>query len=343
MKKLLFLIFLYSMLKLPVFSQTVVWHEDFIHGQGWFLEDNWAIASGKLEFYWSPSITNFDQQALSPLISLDDNIDELIITQNLDIYTGTPNEFAEISVITETDTVVLWNYELLQGNWGVSTGTEITFSMEEFANQQIRICFRTYGQTTFNWNWWDIFDIKVTAHFDNDLCLHNISGPNSINVLQEGIWTVQVKNLGTNTMSDYTVKIFDYKSGDLIGSYDELDDIQPNEIKTYNFNWMSYAAYNTVFYGALVSTDDLFIGNNTSEAHFVRINPDIEFNLMVWDNDNGIQTVVCPEEGDLITASTGLTRALESAGFEYDYYTYLPDNLEDYDIVFSTMGCFCVD
>ena len=42
---------------------------------------------------------------------------------------------------------------------------------------------------------------------------------------------------------------------------------------------------------------------------------------MVWDNDNGIATVICPEQGDVIQPSTSLTRVLDAAGFEYNVIT----------------------
>ncbi|MCF8404828.1 MAG: hypothetical protein K9H58_12830 [Bacteroidales bacterium] len=343
MKKIFLLIILITILKLPGFCQTVIWQEDFATSQGWFLQDNWTIELGKMEFYWSPSISNFNQSALSPMISIGDNVDELIITQNLDVFSGTGDEFAEIAMLTATDTTAIWEYNLLEGTWGAFNGTEISFPMEAFSNQEVRIRFRTYGLSTFNWNWWDVFEIKLTSNFNNDLCVHNISGPGKINILQEETWTVDVKNLGLNSMSNYTVKIFDYKTGDILGSILETDELSPGDLRSYDFSWMSYAAYNTVLYGAVVSADDQFSTNNSSKAHFLRITEDIPINILVWDNDNGIQTVTCPEQGDQITPAIGLTRALVSAGLDYDYYTYLPDNLDTYDIVFATMGCFCLD
>lgn len=343
MKNTILIWFLVLFLTLPGLAQTPIWSEDFSSPQGWFLEDNWVIANNKLEFYWSPSISNFDQEALSPLISLDDNIGELIINQYLDVFSGTPDESAEIAIISGNETTVIWDYVLLEGTWGISSGSDFTYSLEEFAGEDIRIRFRTFGLTTFNWNFWDVFDIKITTYYDNDLCVHSITGPTSVEVMEEGTWQVEVKNLGTNPMSDFTVYIFDSKSGNQIGSINEVESLTSQESRIYNFNWTSNAAFNSTFYGALESTDDQFDGNNSSNAQFVRVKPDIDLNVMIWNNDNGIQTVTCPEFGDVITPTTGLKRALASAEIEYDYYTYLPDNLDDYDIVFSTMGCFCVD
>jgi len=138
------------------------------------------------------------------------------------------------------------------------------------------------------------------------------------------------------------VKLYDFKTSELIGSVDDLSEIDPQGIKSYSFDWHSAAAYNTVLYGVVEFETDEFVGNNRSRSHFVRINPDIDFNILVWDNDNEIPTITCPEQGDEIDPSTGLTRALDVAEYEYDYYYYLPEDLNTYDIVFSTMGCFCV-
>jgi len=87
---------------------------------------------------------------------------------------------------------------------------------------------------------------------------------------------------------------------------------------------------------------DEYDGNNSSKSHFVRINPDFELSILLWDNDNGIETLTCPVHGDVIQPSTALSRVLDEAGFEYTVVHYLPDNLDTYDMVFSTMGCFCV-
>ena len=79
-----------------------------------------------------------------------------------------------------------------------------------------------------------------------------------------------------------------------------------------------------------------------SGSHFVRVNPDIDFNILVWDNDNSIETILDPENGDMIQPSTGLTRALDAAGLNYDFCSDLPDDLFEYEILYGTMGCYCV-
>lgn len=343
MKKIL-LFFILLLFILPISAQTPYWTEDFNVGQGWTLEDNWIINSGKLEFFWSPSLSNFDVSATSPVISLHESIGELIVNQYLDVFSSSDLETAEISIIYDGNEDVLWSWSLAGGNWGSMTGTDIEFPLEAYAGMDVQFRFRTYGTDSYNWNWWDVFNLTLTVYLDQDLAVNYVTGPTQIELLETGTWNVDVKNTGSQTVSDFIVKLYDYKSGELIGSIDELGEIEPQVVNTYSFDWFSSAAYNTVFYGVVEFEADEFEGNNVSSSHFVRVNPDIDINILVWDNDNGIVTVTCPEQGDEIEPSTSLTRALDEAEYEYDYFTYLPDpdELETYDIVFSTMGCYCV-
>ena len=341
MKKLL-LFYILLVFILPISAQTTYWTEDFSVGQDWTLEENWIIGAGKLEFYWSPSISNFDVSATSPVITLHESIGELIVNQYLDVFSTTSNEMAEISILYDGTEDVLWSYALSGGNWGSMNGEDIEFPMEDYAGMDVQFKFRTFGIDSYNWNWWDIFELSLTVYLDQDIAITNISGPTQINLLESGTWNIEVRNNGTQPVSDFTVKLYDFKTSELLGSIDNLDELLPQETNTYSFDWYSAAAYNTVFYGVAEFEADEFEGNNMSKSHFVRVNPDEEINIMVWDNDNGIATVICPEQGDEIEPSESLTRALDAAEYEYDLFTYLPENLEPYDIIFSTMGCFCV-
>lgn len=327
---------------LPISAQTPYWTEDFNIDQGWAVEDNWLIEGGKLEFYWNPSISNFDASAISPIITLHESIGELIVNQYLDVFSTSSNEMAEISIMYDGGEDVLWSYALASGSWGEMSGTDIEFPLETYAGMDVQFKFRTFGADTYNWNWWSVFSLTLMVYLDQDLAVTQISGPTQVDLLETGTWNIEVKNTGSQTVSDFIVKLYDYKTAELIGSLDITDEIEPQGSGMYGFDWNSSAAYNTIFYGMVEYEADEFEGNNVSGSHFVRVNPDIDFNIMVWDNDNGIATVVCPEQGDEIEPSTSLTRALDAAEYDYSYYTYLPEELHMYDIVFSTMGCFCV-
>lgn len=335
--------FLVFILGFSSYSQTTVWEEDFKIGQGWFLEENWMLDGSSLQFNWSPQIVNFDEEALSPIVHLNENVEELIITQYLDVFSGQVGDTAQICIVINNEDFVVWNYGLNDGNWGNQTGSEISFSVAEFAGQDVRFKFRAFGNDSFNWNWWQVFEMKLTAHFEYDLAVVSIGGQHSADINESALWDVDIKNLGSNSISGFTVKIFCYNSGELIGSVVETGSVASQEIKSYLFEWSATHAYNTVFYGVIESESDEFDGNNGSESYFVRISPDVEYDILFWDYDNGIATVIDPDKGDLIRPAQGITRALNNAGLEYDEYTYLPPNLNDYDIVIGTMGCYCVD
>jgi len=342
MKKLIFILLVAFVFKLPAHTQTYTWFESFDNGQNWTLEENWTITDGKLEFSWTPQVPNFDLSAVSPVITLSENVFDLTIKQYLDIFTGTGAEFAEIALITGGDNVILWNYNLNNGNWGNANGEEISFSLTEYAGQDVQIEFRTYGNDTYNWNWWDIFEIKISAMFGHDLSVISIIGPSNIELNESGTWSVTVKNLGSEILNTFNVLLFDIKTGDMIGNIENQENLAPQETKNIDFNWSANSAYNTAFIGVTELEGDQFASNNMSKSYFVRIEPSIEYSILFWDNDNGIPTVVDPDKGNEIEASQSFTNILEAAGLEFEYYNYLPENLYDYTMILSTMGCFCV-
>lgn len=44
----------------------------------------------------------------------------------------------------------------------------------------------------------------------------------------------------------------------------------------------------------------------------------------------------------MIQAEIGIKRALDAAGISYDLYSYLPTDLSGYDMIFATLGCYCL-
>jgi hypothetical protein len=335
--------FLLLLLRMPVIGQTSYWHEDFSSVQGWTLDDNWTWLDGKIQFYWSPIISNFDLSATSPLITLDENTTDLVVKQFLHVYVGTNDEVAEILLIKDGAEVSLWEYPLANGNWGSPSGSNLVIPIGQYAGSQVRFRFRTYGLNTINWNQWDVFDVQIMALFDYDLAVTDISGPVSVSLLESGTWTTEVKNLGSQPITGFTVNIFEYKTNSLIGTAEEPGTIQPGQTNGYSVNWSSGTVFNTSFYATVTAGSDMFSGNNTYGSWFVRVRPDMDFNILVWNKDNGIPTIVCPENNDLIRPSVGLTRVLQAADIDYTMVTQLPANLHDYDVVLATMGCYCVD
>ncbi len=341
-KQLLGILLLFLVLT-GAFSQTTVWEEDFHTAEGWNLESNWTVTGDKLQFYWSPEASNFDLTATSPPFYIDEHVTEIQIEQYLNVFYQSPDELAQIMLLTPDGDVALWDYPLTNGNWGSVSGSELILPVQDYAGMEVQLQFRTTGITTFNWNEWDIFGVRVLAVYDHDLSASGITGPVAIDLFETGIWTVDVTNLGQDDIADYTVSIYDNKTNALIGSIDEQDMIEPGETRFYDFQWQSNAAFNTSFKAVVEYGDDQFKTNNKSKSAFVRVRPDFNISILVWDHDNGIPTIEDPEKGDLIEPSNGLKRILDDAGIDYEFTGSLPDNLENYDIVFSTMGCFCLD
>jgi len=120
------------------------------------------------------------------------------------------------------------------------------------------------------------------------------------------------------------------------------DPINPQSSKYIDFQWQTNQIQNTVLRAAIVLAADDFQMNNISRGHFVRVDPGIECSILFWNSDNGIETITDPEKGDLITPAEGLMRVLDNAGFAYDYKTFLPNNLNDYNIIIATLGCYCL-
>ena len=340
MKKNLLLILFASLFWLPISAQTTWWVDDLSSNIGWTLEDNWSINSGKLRFYWSPEIQNFDLTATSPTITLHESVQDLIVNQYLDVFTA-GSEFAEIYLVVGGDEHLLWEYNLTGSNWGQANGTDIAFDISEYGGQDAQIKFRTYGGTTYNWNWWDIFSLTITAYFDSDLCVTGVSGPGNIDLNETGTWSVEVKNLGLQTQSNFTVDLYNCKEGDAIGSVLVTDELATGEIGIYEFEWTAIEVCNTAFYANIPNPDD-YEANNTSSGHFVRVNPNAEFTVLLWDNDNGIETVTDPEIGDIVQPEVGLKRALDAAGISYNLVSFLPTDLTEYDMIFATLGCYCL-
>lgn len=343
MKKILLFLAFFALCKLPVFSQTIFWSDSFDQNQGWTLGQNWNISGGKLQFNWSASIMNFDLSAVSPTIELEGNIQDMIITQGLDaLGASTLPETAEIYLLVAGDEHLLWSHSLDAGGWGSSSGTEIVFDISNFAGQTVQVKFRTFGQSAYNWNWWWVFDMKLTALYENDLSAINITGPNIVSTNTTDTWNVKVNNPGLQPQSGFTVSMLDHKSGEVIGSVEITDTIHPQETMSVAFEWTPTDIINTTFFGVVDMDNDEFDGNNISKSHFIRVKPDIAYSMLVWDNDNGIATIVCPETGDLERPTVVLTRILDKAGIGYQLVDSLPLSLIEYDVIFISHGNFCL-
>lgn len=343
MKRTILLLFLAILLKMACYTQTPFYTEDFNSPTGWQLDANWQMQNGQLQFYWSPTITNFDLSAISPEIELPSSVQEIIVNQYLNVFgTSSPPEVAEIYIVTSGEETLLWSHSLDDGNWGYQGGQDIPLDIGFFGGETARFRFRTHGPTTFNWNDWNIYNFTLTSMLSNDLAVVGFDGTTLINMEEPGTWDLEIRNLGSLPQSNFTLKLVNLKNGVVLDEVEVVDEIQSQQSVYISFDWMPEYVQHTVIYGLIESEEDEYLGNNRSKSFFVRVIPDIDFSILVWDNDNNIQTITDPEIGDAITPATGITRALEAAGFDYYYSTYLPANCGEYNIIIATLGCYCL-
>ncbi|GAB4318782.1 MAG: hypothetical protein Kow00127_10870 [Bacteroidales bacterium] len=335
--------FLFVVSAVSAVAQTTIWEENFATGAGWELDDNWAVDNHKLWFNWDPPITGFDLCATGPAFVLPAEADSLRLQQYLCVYNGTDEEFAQICLLHEADTIVLWEHPLINGNWGTNGGSPLSLAVEGLGGQQVRVMFRTYGTTTFNWQQWEIFHVEITGSFQNDVAVTGFEGPKVVSLFETGQWVVEVTNQGAEPIQGFDLQLQDVASGQFVASQSLTVTLQPGESHIAVLEYMPNAARNTTVRAVVENATDDFIVNNRSDVLFLRIPPEESFEVLLWDHDNGIPTIVDPEIGDFVQASEGLRRAFDQAGIPYQMVQVLPADLSGYDMIFATMGSFCVD
>lgn len=340
----LFLIALVAALWLPVHSQSIFWEEDFdTPPEGWNLGENWAFQEEALMFRWYPPNSNYDISAISPVISLPDEANMLTLLQYLGVNTVlATNEMAEISIIHNNGETMLWEHVCADGNWGNEGGAELNLPITDYAGQDIQIKLRSYGALTDIWNFWFIYEMNIKAIYNNDLELTAISGSNNIAIGENGIWDIAVKNVGSNAQSNFNVNLICNKTGNIVNTGNYSSSIPSGETATIQIQWASDSSFNTTFTAVLDFPADEYHGNNKTNSHFLRIEPEIDYDVLVIDMDNGLETIYNPETNELEEANQGLENALNNAGINYVYDDRVPSNLADYEMVILTLGSFCL-
>ena len=323
-------------------GQSSYWKDGFELLPNWNLEDNWTYVPGEIVFSWEPVIASFDCSATSEQIYLDDHVDSLVVSQYLNVFTNSETEFAQIILETESGDITLWEHALSDGSWGEAAGSEISFSLIPYQGQNIRIRFRTWGEDSFNWTSWDVYDVSIYASYAEDISLLSIDGPHHLGILQSGYWEIKVGNMGATPIHDYTVALVDYLSGDVLHSQQNMDTLSPGEVKEFLIEYTPDIARNTFVTGNASFAGDEFIGNNVSPGKFLRVQPDLDINVLFWDNDNNISDILNPETGQMVTAATGFKIAFNTTGIAYEEVNSLPESLDGYDMILATMGSYCL-
>jgi len=341
MKKLLIILFIcLTVLPMNLFAQATFWEENFATPTTeWTLDSNWSFYSGSLQLSWTPTVTNYILSAISPVISLPDNVGDLIVSQYIDSYSPV-NEIMSIGIILDGVPQELWQYELLGGNWGVSGGEDVSISLSEFAGEDVQLQFRSYGASTYNFNYWYIYNAMITSFYDNDLAAIEVLGPPNAELNQPEMWQVIVRNMGMNEQNNFTVKLFQESDIEL-GNIDVSTTIQPLEIVAYNFFWTPEVLEDTEVYGEVILVDDEFESNNVTENFEITIFPGGERQYLLWDNDNGSH-YIDPNSGTSKNSEDGIEEALAANGIGFQLVTELPKVMRNYNVVFICLGLYCV-
>lgn len=344
MKKLIYLLILLFALQWPAFPQTTVINEDFENDLiDWQFEGNWFHEPGYIFMYYHPVTYDYDFWVISQEIDIPASGGDLIINHFIDVYTtNVTNEKCEISIIHNGEESLVWEYALSQGPWGTIFGTDMLIPMDEFIGETIQIKMRSYGaQSNALWGWF-IFNINLTTFFDHDLAAMQLIGPGSLNPNQNGTWQLSVKNQGLLPATDFTVRLFSYKENEELASTTYSGTIEHGQTTNIPISWNTDVLQNTVVYTVIDDVSDQYFKNDQSKGQFVRISPEQDFTVLLWDNDNGIETVTNPETGTPQQPNIGIEKALQAAGIQYQKFSNLPANLGQYDVILVTMGCYCL-
>lgn len=345
MKKLFYFLVLMLVFQLPAFSQTAIINEDFTDPvEGWNLEGNWGQEDGYLMLYYYPIVENYDFSAYTPQFTVPDNGGDVVLSLFIDVYqSNATDEKCEIAVVNGDQENVIWTHDLADGPWGDFSGSELSLSLDDFSGETVKLRMHSYGASTSALWGWFVFNVNLTTWFDHELCAMDIFGPTHLNMSQDGTWEVEVKNQGLNAESNFSVNLYSYKTGQMLTSASYDSQLEPGESGTVQMDWSSPDALNTVLYATIESPTDQYVLNNRSGGRFLRVEPDMDYNVLFWDNDNGISSVQNPETGMMEQPHQGLQKAFQVAGIDIDFVDELPGNLEDYDIVVTTMGNYCLD
>lgn len=344
MKKLVYAILIMFVIQLAGRAQTPIIDENFLEPlQGWSMDGNWEQEEGYLLLYYYPVVENYDFSAFTPEFEVPANGGDVIINQFIDVYmANATDEKCEISVVSGDEESILWEHSLADGPWGEIAGTDLIFDLNDYTGETVQLRFRSYGSST-NALWgWFVFNINFITFFDHELCAMELSGPPNLDPNENGTWQLEVLNLGLNAESSFSVNLYSHKSTEILGTASFDGTLNPGESTQVSVDWSTDEIHNTVLYVEVDSPIDQFDANNMSKGKFLRIEPEFDYNVLLWDNDNGIQTIVNPETGYLEQPHQGLMKMLDNAGIAYDYTSTLPDNLEEYNIVIGTMGCYCL-
>jgi len=125
--------------------------------------NNWGWLAGYAVLNWSPAVINYDMSLISPEIDLPpDPLDvyDLTVSMYLNNYTSSDGEVWEIWLIHDGGEDLLWSWDDPTADWGFTGGTDWVYTdTGQYAGQSVQLKFRSHGGTTFNFDYWYIYDV----------------------------------------------------------------------------------------------------------------------------------------------------------------------------------------
>ncbi len=131
-------------------------------------------------------------------------------------------------------------------------------------------------------------DILITGNptvYDNDLAGQTISGNTIVNAGNTEAYSIELKNVGNNPQSNYTVKLFK-QGGEEVASLDVSQAIAPSESVTHNMIWdipANQPAGTTYLYGQVVLAGDENLNNDNTNNLEILIYPQGIMEISVGD------------------------------------------------------------
>ncbi len=334
MRVRIFLCLLLILSVLTLWGEAIVWEADFASQETeWQLDENWMNAGDYLVLNWSPAIIDYDLSAISPEIELPEDTNELTVSQWISEYMTNEGEYAEINILSDGNSTNIWSLELDGTDWGVMDGEELALDISAFSNTTIQIEFRSFGSSTFNFNYWYLYGMQIEAFLDHDVSAVSISGTSSMFVNEEGNWTVTGMNSGLFEENDVQVSLM---NGDTeISTIAVEGPLAVGEEFNLDFTWTPTEDQVALLRGVITMPGDEYLSNNETEPFLVNIYPEDAIVALIWDNDNGSYVGATGTE-------EYLEQVLDEANIIYETSLSLPQDLSSYDAIFIALGVYCV-
>ena len=129
--------------------------------------------------------------------------------------------------------------------------------------------------------------LYTPALIENDLGALSISGSRSPTVGITSVYTVRVKNNGTETQDTYTVKLMGPNDEELVSMAGPT--ITSQQVLEVDIPWVPATAGNFSIYGRVEMVGDEFDVNNRTQTLNLVVNPAGEFTVLVGDGDQGMR------------------------------------------------------